>query len=129
MLDFRDFYCIADYANMNWKGGYSAIEIAENAYNYLRDFEWSKENGKVANSIKVLLANLDEDIANGEQLEDVRYWTTEIRKELELNQIEPQPTTYKNGKLYVKDGMARLSESLPKDDQVTIEMVQSDCEM
>ena len=36
-----------------------------------------------------------------------------------------------DGKLYVKDGMARLSESLPKDDQVTIEMVhvQSDCEM
>ena len=34
-----------------------------------------------------------------------------------------------DGKLYVKDGMARLSESLAKDDQVTIEMVQSDCEM
>ena len=86
MLDFRDFYCIADYANMNWKGGYSAIEIAENAYNYLRDFEWSKENGKVANSIKVLLTNLDEDIANGEELEYVKYWTSEIRKELDLNQ-------------------------------------------
>ena len=86
MLDFRDFYCIADYANMNWKGGFAPIEIAENAYNYLRDFEWSKENGKVANSIKVLLANLDEDIANGEELEDVRYWTSEIRKELGLNE-------------------------------------------
>lgn len=35
MLDFRDFYCIADYANMNWKGGFAPIEIAENAYNYL----------------------------------------------------------------------------------------------
>ena len=34
-----------------------------------------------------------------------------------------------DGKLYVKDDMARLSESIPKDDQVTIEMVQSDCEM
>lgn len=86
MLDFRDFYCIADYANVHWKGGYSAIEIAENAYNYLRDFEWSKENGKVANSIKVLLTNLDADIANGEELEDVRYWTSEIRKELGLNE-------------------------------------------
>ena len=34
-----------------------------------------------------------------------------------------------DGKLYVKAAMARLSESLAKDDQVTIEMVQSDCEM
>ena len=37
-------------------------------------------------TIKYLLTNLDEDIANGEELEDVRYWTTEIRKELGLNQ-------------------------------------------
>lgn len=86
MLDYADFYRIADYANMRWKGGFAPIEIAENAYNYLRDFEWSKENGKVANSIKFLLANLDEDIANGEDLEDVRYWTSEIRKELGLNE-------------------------------------------
>lgn len=86
MLDYKDFYCIADYANMNWKGGFSPIEIAENAYNYLCDFEWSKENGKVANSITTLLTNLDEDIANGEELEDVKYWTSEIRKELGLNE-------------------------------------------
>lgn len=86
MLDFREFYRIADYANMNWKGGFAPIEIAENAYNYLCDFEWSKENGRVANSIKTLLSNLDEDIANGEELEDVRYWTSEIRKELGLNE-------------------------------------------
>lgn len=129
MLDFRDFYCIADYANVHWKGGFAPIEIAENAYNYLCEFQSSKEKGEPNDTIKYLLTNLDEDIANGEDLEDVRYWTSEIRKELELNQIEPQPTTYKNGKLYVKDGMARLSECLPKDDQVTIEIVQSDCEM
>mgnify|MGYP000808542591 CR=1 FL=1 len=129
MLDYADFYRIADYANVHWKGGFAPIEIAENAYNYLCEFQSSKEKGEPNDTIKYLLTNLDEDIANGEDLEDVRYWTTEIRKELELNQIEPQPTTYKNGKLYVKDGMARLSECLPKDDQVTIEIVQSDCEM
>lgn len=86
MLEYRDFYGIADYANIVWKGGYSPIEIAENAYNYLRDFEWSKINEKVANSINTLLTNLDADIENGEQLEDVKYWTSEIRKELGLNQ-------------------------------------------
>lgn len=121
MMDYREFYRIADYANMNWKGGFAPIEIAENAYNYLCEFQSSKEKGEPNDTIKTLLANLDEDIENGEELEDVKYWTSEIRKELGLNQIEPQPIAYKNGKLYAKDGMARLSECLPKDNQVTIE--------
>lgn len=86
MLDYREFYRIADYANMNWKGGFAPIEIAENAYNYLCEFQSSKEKGKANNTIKTLLSNLDEDIVNGEELEDVRYWTTEIRKELGLNE-------------------------------------------
>lgn len=86
MLEYGDFYRMVDYANVAWKGGYSPIEIAENAYNYLRDFEWSKANGKVANSIKTLLTNLDADIENREEHEDVKYWTSEIRKELGLNQ-------------------------------------------
>lgn len=86
MLDFRDFYCIADYANMNWKGGFAPIEIAENAYNYLCEFQSSKEKGEPNDTIKYLLTNLDEDIANGEELEDVKYWTSEIRKELGLNE-------------------------------------------
>ena len=84
--EYSDFYDIAIYANEHWNGSFTTKEIAENAYNYLRDFEWSKENGKFANSIKVLLTNLDEDIANGEELEYVKYWTSEIRKELDLNQ-------------------------------------------
>ncbi|HAU87295.1 MAG TPA: hypothetical protein DCW90_17960 [Lachnospiraceae bacterium] len=86
MLEYRDFYDMADYANVVWKGGYTPSEIAENAYNYLRDFERSKANGKLADSIKTLLTNLDADIENGEELEDVKYWTSEIRRELGLNQ-------------------------------------------
>lgn len=86
MLDFRDFYCIADYANMNWKGGFAQIEIAENAYNYLCEFQSSKKKGKANDTINYLLTNLDADIENGEDLEDVRYWTSEIRKELGLNE-------------------------------------------
>lgn len=86
MLNFRDFYCIADYANVHWKGGYSAISIAENAYNYLCEFQSSKEKGEPNDTIKYLLTNLDADIENGEELEDVKYWTSEIRKELGLNE-------------------------------------------
>lgn len=86
MLDYRDFYCIADYANVHWKGGFAPIEIAENAYNYLCEFQASKEKGEANDTIKCLLTNLDVDIENGEDLEDVRYWTSEIRKELGLNE-------------------------------------------
>ena len=86
MLDYKDFYCIADYANVHWKGGFSPIEIAENAYNYLCEFHASKAKGEANDTIKTLLTNLDADIENGEELEDVRYWTTEIRKELGLNE-------------------------------------------
>ena len=86
MLDYKEFYCIADYANAHWKGGFAPIEIAENAYNYLCEFQSSKKKGEANDTIKYLLSNLDEDIANGEELEDVRYWTTEIRKELGLNE-------------------------------------------
>lgn len=86
MMDYREFYRIADYANAHWKGGFAPIEIAENAYSYLCEFQSSKEKGEPNDTIKYLLTNLDEDIANGEELEDVRYWTTEIRKELGLNQ-------------------------------------------
>lgn len=86
MIDYKDFYRIADYANAHWKGGFAPIEIAENAYNYLCEFQSSKEKGEPNDTIKYLLTNLDEDIANGEELEDVRYWTSEIRKELGLNE-------------------------------------------
>lgn len=44
------------------------------------------KKGRANDTIKYLLTNLDEDIANGEELEDVKYWTSEIRKELGLNE-------------------------------------------
>ena len=86
MFTEKNKYCIADYANAHWKGGFAPIEIAENAYNYLCEFQSSKEKGKANDTINYLLTNLDADIENGEDLEDVRYWTSEIRKELGLNQ-------------------------------------------
>lgn len=113
MLKFTDFYDIADYANAMWKGDFTLIEIAENAYNLYEDFKWSKENGEVANSISTLLKNLDENISNDEQHEDVQYWASEIREELGLN----FPTIAR-----AKDGMARLMESLPKGTKITIEL-------
>lgn len=85
MLEYSDFYDIAIYANEHWNGSFTTKEIAENAYNYTCDFEWSKENGKFANSIRNLLWDLEEDLLSEDDA-DVEYWTSEIRKELGLNQ-------------------------------------------
>lgn len=85
MLEYSDFYDIAIYANEHWNGSFTTKEIAENAYNYTCDFEWSKENGKFANSIRNLLGNLEEDLLREDDAY-VEYWTNEIRKELGLNQ-------------------------------------------
>mgnify|MGYP007038470969 FL=1 len=82
MLEYSDFYDIAKYANEHWNGSFTPKEIAENAYNYTCDFEWSKENGKFANSIRNLLGNLEEDLLSEDDA-DVEYWTNEIRKELQ----------------------------------------------
>lgn len=82
MLEYSDFYDIAIYANEHWNGSFTPKEIAENAYNYTCDFEWSKENGKFANSIRNLLGNLEEDLLSEDDA-DVEYWTNEIRKELQ----------------------------------------------
>ena len=61
MLNYEFFYNIALHANANWKGGFSAREVAINAYNYLCDFQTSRETGTVTDSIKCLYENLVED--------------------------------------------------------------------
>lgn len=81
MLEYSDFYDIAIYANEHWNGSFTPKEIAENAYNYICDFEWSKQNGKLAKSIHDLLRNFDDNMLNDDDL-DVEYWSSEIRKEL-----------------------------------------------
>ena len=39
MLEYVDFYTIAEYGNENWKGSFTPREIANNAYNYKADGE------------------------------------------------------------------------------------------
>ena len=73
ILQYKDFYCIADYANAHWKGGFAPIEIAENAYNYLCEFA-VKQKRRVSQMIQsstcsLILMKISE---NGEELEDVK---------------------------------------------------------
>ena len=80
-MDYGFFYDIANYGNENWKGNFSHKEIAQNAYDYLYEYEESKANGKVTHTISELLTLLDED--NNEQAKE---FANRIRESLGLNQ-------------------------------------------
>lgn len=78
MLEYGDFYDIAEYGNENWKGNYTSKEVAENAYNYYSDFQASKESGIVMYSISKLIELLADDGS-----EDAKYWFNCMISELE----------------------------------------------
>lgn len=46
MLEYADFYNIAEYGNENWKGSFTPREIANNAYDYLCEYQASEIKGK-----------------------------------------------------------------------------------
>lgn len=78
-MEYGTFYDIAEYGNVAWKGCFSAKEVAENAYNYYADFQWSKENEEVAHTIQELAKLLAED--NSDECKD---WLYEMATELGL---------------------------------------------
>lgn len=78
-MEYTNFYEIATYLNEINRNIFSQREVAENAHIYCVDFQWSKENDKVAHSIKELAKLLAED--GSEQCKD---WLYEMAKELGL---------------------------------------------
>ena len=84
MLEYADFYDIAEYANANWNGSFTPKEVACNANNYYEDFRWSKANNKVTVDIQDLLENLEEDTRNMPDNEDVKEWIRQIKAELNI---------------------------------------------
>lgn len=78
-MDYKDFYRIAKHANENWKGNFTEEEIAENAYVYKSDFDWSKENEEISPTIKELTKLLAEDGS-----EECIDWLYEMTNELGL---------------------------------------------
>lgn len=79
MLEYSNFYDIAEYLNYINRNVFTAREIAEAAYTYLADFQWSKTNGKVAHNIKELAKIFAED-----ESEECKDWLYEMAKELGL---------------------------------------------
>ena len=87
MMEYSDFYDIAEYGNEHWNGNYTAKEIACNAYDYMRDFEWSK-NAYVTDKIIVgsifdIMFSLMLDEMNGS--EEAKYWLKQIADEIGVN--------------------------------------------
>lgn len=88
MMTYGDFYDIAVYGNENWnKGCFSHKEVAEYAYEYYSDFQWSKENDEVGFVIKELTKLLIDDVREIKDIEDseqLRYWLHDMADELGL---------------------------------------------
>lgn len=79
MIEYSDFYDIAEYGNEHWRGKFTPKEIACNAYDYLCDFEWSKRNDVVALTIRELTKLLAQD-----GTEEAKHWLYQIADELGL---------------------------------------------
>ena len=61
MIRFSDFYDVAVYGNVAWKGSFTPKEIACNAYDYACEFRYSRRDGKPTRTIIELLKLLKED--------------------------------------------------------------------
>ena len=62
MLDYADFYNIAEYGNENWKGSFTPREIACNAYDYKAEYDYSIEKGKPTHTMIELCKLICEDM-------------------------------------------------------------------
>lgn len=76
-MNYGDFYDIASYLNFINRYVFTQKEVAENAYDYLCEFERSKANEEPTHTIKELAKLLTEDGS-----EECKYWLTQIGSEL-----------------------------------------------
>ena len=62
MMTYNNFYTIAEYGNENWKGSFTPREIANNAYDYLCEYQASKIKGKPTHTMIELCKLICEDM-------------------------------------------------------------------
>ena len=62
MLNYSDFYTIAETGNENWKGSFTPREIACNAYEYKVEYDYSIEQGKPTRTMIELCKLICEDM-------------------------------------------------------------------
>ena len=83
-MKLTDFLRIAEYGNTNWKGSFTNEEVRENAEIYYADFQYSKENDTISETIKSLCRNLAEDVRGMPDLKEPKKWLYQIASELNL---------------------------------------------
>lgn len=76
-MEYADFYDIATYGNEAWKGSFTPKEVAQNAYDYLCEFEWSKANAELSHTMRELVRLLKED-----GTEECLEWVERIEDEI-----------------------------------------------
>lgn len=77
-MEFADFYDIAVYGNEAWKGSFTPKEVACNAYDYLCEFKYSKQDTKLNHTMAELINLLKED-----GTEECLEWANRITREIE----------------------------------------------
>lgn len=60
-MTYLDFYDIAEYGNEHWKGGFSNREVADNAYDYKSEYDYSHEQGEPMHTMIELCRLIIED--------------------------------------------------------------------
>lgn len=73
MLDYSFFYDLSSYLNEHWNGSFTEKEVAQNAYDYLSDYEISKKENRIAENLQILINGLKEDIKNNPDSESLEF--------------------------------------------------------
>lgn len=84
MMNFEDFYKLAEYGNEHWKGNFSALEIASNAYDYKVEYDYSIEHNKPSRTMIELCKLLVEDMDNADYTDTLK----ESENALTIEQME-----------------------------------------
>lgn len=83
-MKLEDFLRIAEYGNEMWKGSFTPEEVRENAEIYYADFQYSKTNDTISETIKSLCRNLADDVREMPGLEEPKQWLYQIAYKLGL---------------------------------------------
>lgn len=73
MLDYSFFYDLSSYLNEHWNGSFTEKEVAQNAYDYLSDYEISKKKNRIAENLQILINGLKEDVKNNPDSESLEF--------------------------------------------------------
>lgn len=84
MINYEDFYDIAEYGSKNWKGDFTPKEIACNAYEYKTEYMLSLAQGKPTHAMTELCKLICEDM----DFADYADVQEESEKALTIEQME-----------------------------------------